>query len=44
MQENISIIVVGYGQKFLSLGTRFGITRHSLLMPNRDPRDEHFRP
>ena len=44
MQEEVSIIVVRYGQKFPSLGSRFGITRQSLVMPNRDPRDGNFRP
>ena len=44
MQEKVSIIVVPYGQKFPSLGSRFGITRRSLVMPNRDPRDGNFRP
>ena len=39
MQEKVSIIVVRYRQKFASLGSRFGITRQSLVMPNRDPRD-----
>ena len=37
MQETVSIIVVRYGQKFPSLGSRFGITRRSLVMPYRDP-------
>ena len=40
MQEKVSIIVVRYGQKFPSLGSRFG----SRVMPNRDPRDGNFRP
>ena len=44
MQEKVSIIVVRYGQKFPSLGSRFGFTRRSLVMPNRDPRDGNFRP
>ena len=44
MQEKVSIIVVQYGQKFPSLGSRLGITRRNLVLPNRDPRDGNFRP
>ena len=44
MQEKVSIIVVQYGQKFPSLGSPFGISQQSLVMPNRDPRDGIFRP
>ena len=43
MQEKVSIVVVRYEQKFPSLGSRFGITRRSLVMPNRGPRDGNFR-
>ena len=43
MQEKVSIIVVRYGQTFQFLGSRFGITRRSLAMPNRDPCDGNFR-
>ena len=44
MQEKVSIIVVQYRQKFPSFGSRFGITRQSLVMPNHDPRDGNFCP
>ena len=42
MQEKVYIIVVRYRQKFPSLGSRFGITRQSIVMPTRDPRDGNF--
>ena len=42
MQEKVSIIVVRYRQKFPSLESRFGITRQSLMMPNRHPQDGNF--
>ena len=42
MQENVSFIVVRYRQNFPSLGSRFGITRQNLVMPNRDPRVGNF--
>ena len=32
----------GKSYKFPSLRSRFGITRQSLVMPNRDPRDGNF--
>ena len=44
MQEKVSIIVVRYGRKFPSFGSRFGISRQSFVMPNRDPRDGNLRP
>ena len=43
MQEKVSVIVVRYEQKFPYLGLRYGITRQSLVMPIRDPRDGTFR-
>ena len=42
MQEKLSIIVARYRHKFPSVGSRFGITRQSLVMPNGDPRDGNF--
>ena len=42
MQEKVSIKIVLYGQKFPSLGSRFGITWWSLMKPNCDPRDRNF--
>ena len=42
MQEKVSIVVALYRQKFPSLGSRFGITKHGRVMPNRDPWDRNF--
>ena len=40
----IMIISVRYGQTNLSLGSRFGITRQSLVMPNSDAWDRFVCP
>ena len=42
MQEKESIICVRYGWTNLSLGSLFGITMQSLVMPNSDPWDRFF--
>ena len=42
VQENVSIISVRYGWTSLSLGSLFGITRQSLVMPNSDHWDRFF--
>ena len=44
MQEKESIISVRYGWTNLSLGSLFGITRQSLVMPNNDPWDRFVHP
>ena len=44
MQEKESIISVRYGSTNLSLGSLFGITRQSLVMPNSDPWDRFVDP
>ena len=41
MQEKYPSELFGT-DKFLSLGSCFGITLQSLLMPNRDPREGNF--
>ena len=44
MQEKESIISERYGSTNLSLGSLFGITRQSLVMPNSDPWDRFVDP
>ena len=44
VQEKESIISVRYGSTNLSLGSLFGITRQSLVMPNSDPWDRFVDP
>ena len=44
MQEKESIISVRHGWTNLSLGSLFGITRQSLVMPNSDPWDRFVHP
>ena len=44
VQEKESIISERYGSTNLSLGSLFGITRQSLVMPNSDPWDRFVDP
>ena len=44
VQEKESIISERYGSTNLPLGSLFGITRQSLVMPNSDPWDRFVDP